>query len=118
MLQRHSDRQLERFADLLEPHNYCAGLDRVAEFHSRKRRSVYPTIEVRVEVAFRLELECGLHVFRARLLESPRCVKTSQPAEERVIADQFAQHVQRQGALVIDEGAKHTSVVADVAESV
>ena len=52
------------------------------------------------------------------LLESILGVELLDAAEERLVADQAAQHVQHRGALVVDQRAEHAALALDVAEAV
>ena len=87
-------------------------------FRRGKRRTVDPSLEVEIEVAPRLGLERRLDVLRAGLLEPPRGVEPPHPSEEGIIANQLPQHVQRKGALVVDECPEHAAVVPDVSEAI
>ena len=82
------------------------------------RGAVDPSLEEAIEAAARYLLHRPFEVVGARLLEAPVVVEPAQAAEERLVADQPAQHVQHQRALVVDQRPIDAQVALDVAEPV
>ena len=66
----------------------------------------------------RLGLEGGPQILGARLLKPERRVIPLQAAKKHVITDEPAQHVQYDGALVVDERAKDARVVFQMTEAI
>ena len=115
---RHGDRQVEDLADLLDPQHDVRALDAVGDLHAGNRRAVDPLLEEALERRAGLALHRQAEILGADLAEARVAIEAPQPAEERVVAEEAAEHVQHRGALVVDQRAEHAALAADVAEAV
>ena len=93
-------------------------LDAMGEFHARDGFAEDPGIEEAAQRFPARLLHGRLKVPRAGLLELPRAVEITHPLEERLVADQAAQHVQHHRRLVVDDRSEHRRLPLDVPEPV
>src|SRR5580765_8271003 len=103
---------------MLEPENRFLSLDAIAERDLGQRGVVDPALEEALERSIRLGFHRVPQVFGPGLLIARLDVEAPHAAEERVVADQPAEHLQHRRALVVDERAEYAAIVSDVAEAI
>src|SRR4029450_11850932 len=116
---REGHREIEDVADLLDAEIDVAVLARAGGgADPRDAGAKNPAIEEALERLAGRRLEGQPQIVRARLAEAEVTIEALQAAEERLVADERPQHVQRHGRLVVDQPAEDPAVVLDVAEAV
>ena len=104
--------------DLLDAHGHLLGADRRAVAQARNAGVEHPSLEESRQVAPALGFHRRPEIVGACLGEPMFPVIPLHAREERVVADQPTQHVQHQGALVVDERAEDARLALDVPEPV
>src|SRR3970282_1655478 len=85
--------------------------------HGRQARLVDPAVEIGLEVLPAPGPERPAQVLRARLRTAVPLEERARPREERLVADQAAQHVQHPRALVVDDRPEEARLLLQMDEA-
>src|SRR5690349_17962275 len=119
VLKREGHRHVEHvLAELFELQHNRLSFDAIAKLELRQRGPVDPALEEALERKARFGFHRRAKILGADLSKARHAVKAPQPAEERVVADEPAQHVEDGCTFVVDECAEHTRLAANVSEAI